>query len=171
MAFCEHSTNTKALFRCFCLVISLVVVGPFLSQAKAEEFGGPSFSKGMWHFVRTLEIVVSARNRQRLFKREMTRCVDPTQAMKVTFSSAPVGNCVAAKPERTDNTYIFSNRCDYMGPVRTVITVKGDEAYTEINELTVGDLPKMDLVVARRIGDCHENVENLHRPPVSPAQH
>src|ERR1700731_4741190 len=113
-----------------------MVLGPLSSQARAETAESPSFRKGMWHFVRTLEIVVSARNRQRVFKREMTRCVDPTQAMKATFSSAPVGNCVAAKPERTDNKYVFSNRCDYMGPVRTVITVEGDEAYTEVNELT-----------------------------------
>jgi hypothetical protein len=160
----------KGLCRCFCVVISFFLVGPFLSQAKAEEFNGPNFRKGMWHFVHTLELVVSARNRQRLFKREMTRCVDPTQAMKVTFSSASVGNCVSAKPERTDNTYIFSNRCDYMGPVRTVITVQGDEAYTEINELTVGDLPKMDLVVAHRVGDCHDDAEQPRRPSVSSVQ-
>ena len=92
--------------------------------------------------------------------REMTRCVDPTHAMKATFSSAPVGNCVSATPERSDNKYTFANRCDYMGPVSTVITVHSDESYTEINELHVGKLPRTELVVAKRIGDCQEDAPN-----------
>ena len=70
----------------------------------------------------------------------MTRCVDPTQAMKATFSSASIGSCHSSRPEKVSNKYIFSNRCDYMGPVSTVITVQSDEAYTEVNELTVGQL-------------------------------
>jgi hypothetical protein len=84
----------------------------------------------------------------------MTRCVDPTQAMKATFSSASVGNCHSSRPEKISNKYIFSNRCDYMGPVSTVITVLSGDAYTEVNELRVGQVPRTDLVVARRISDC-----------------
>jgi hypothetical protein len=114
----------------------------------------------MWHFVRTLELVVSSKNRQRLLAREMTRCVDPTQAMKVTFSTAPVGNCVSARPERSGNRYTFANRCDYIGPVSTTITVHSDESYTEANVLTVGKLPRSELVVARRIGDCEGEAAN-----------
>ena len=87
----------------------------------------------------------------------MTRCVDPTQAMKATFSSASIGSCHPSKPEKISNKYIFSNRCDYMGPVSTVITVQSDEAYTEVNELRVGQIPRKDLVVAKRIGDCRED--------------
>jgi hypothetical protein len=163
MIFRKHSSNPGNPFRCVWVAISFMVVGP-ISQATAEEFNGPNFRKGMWHFVRTLEMVVSARNRHRLLEREMTRCVDPTQAMKVTFSSAPVGDCHSAKPEKTNNSYTFSHRCDYMGPVRTVITVESDEAYTEVNELTAGDLPRTESVVARRIGDCHDDVGVSHRP-------
>jgi hypothetical protein len=37
-----------------------------------------------------------------------------------------------------------------------VIEVEGDAAYTEINELTVGNFPRKDIVVARRIGDCQK---------------
>jgi hypothetical protein len=120
----------------------------------------------MWHFVRTLELVVSSKNRQRLISREMTRCVDPTQAMKVTFSTAPVGNCVSARPERSGNKYTFANRCDYIGPVSTIITVHSDESYTEANELTVGKLPRSELVVARRIGDCEGEAANSGRQAV-----
>jgi len=147
-----------------------MVAGSSLSQASAAEFNGPSFRKGMWHFVRTLELVVSSRNRHQLFEREMTRCVDPTEAMKVTFSSASVGDCRSAKPERANNEYTFSNRCDYMGPVRTVITVQSDEAYTEVNELTVGNLPRTDSVVARRIGDCQDSTEISRQSSAQPIQ-
>jgi len=93
----------------------------------------------------------------------MTRCVDPTEAMKATFSSASVANCHSAKPERVANKYMFSNRCDYMGPVTTVITVQSDEAYTEVNELKVGNLPRTDLVVAHRVGDCQSDGAKLVR--------
>jgi hypothetical protein len=120
----------------------------------------------MWHFVRTLELVVSSKIRHRLLAREMTRCVDPTQAMKVTFSTAPVGSCVSAKPQKLGNKYTFANRCDYMGPVSTVITVHSDESYTEANELTVGKLPRSELVVARRIGDCEADTGTSGRQAV-----
>jgi hypothetical protein len=113
----------------------------------------------MWHFVRTLDLTVHQKTKQRLLEREMTRCVDPTVAMKATFSSPSVGNCVSAKPERSDNKYTFANRCDYMGPVSTVITVHSDESYTELNELTVGKLPRTELVVARRVGDCQDDAQ------------
>jgi hypothetical protein len=165
MTFGDGIAWSKISARLLGVTTSLLVAMPLLaSQAQAEEgFGGPTFRKGMWRFVRTLEIVHS-NVRQKVLEREMTRCVDPTQAMKVTFSSAPVGNCHSAKPEKVNNRYIFSNRCDYMGPVRTVITVQSDEAYTEVNELRVGQLPRTDLVVARRIGECHEESATLGQP-------
>ncbi len=81
----------------------------------------------------------------------MTRCVDPTHAMKATFSSASIGSCHSSRPEKVSNKYIFANRCDYMGPVSTVITVQSDEAYTEVNQVTVGKLPKDGS------SDCQEN--------------
>ena len=141
------------------------VAAPLLPpSAQADEaFEGPKFRKGEWQFVRTLEATMHARGKVRLLEREMTRCVDPTEAMKATFSSAPVGNCHSAKPEKVANKYIFSRRCDYMGPVSTVITVQSDEAYTEVNELTVGRMPRTDLVVAQRIGDCHDDSAKFAR--------
>ena len=89
----------------------------------------------------------------------MTRCVDPTLAMKATFSSPSVGNCVTAKPEKSDNKYTFANRCDFMGPVSTVITVHSEESYTELNEITVGKLPRQELVIAKRVGDCQDDTQ------------
>jgi hypothetical protein len=125
--------------------------------AQGDQSFGPSFRKGLWRFVRTLDIVrTSNKNmKYRVVDREMTRCVDPTQAMKATFSSAAIGSCVPDKPQRVGNKYIFGHRCDYMGAVSTVITVRSDEAYTELNEVSQGEHPRTDLVVATRIGDCN----------------
>jgi len=155
----------RVRLRYFCLAIALIAVAPLSSQARAEGSDVPSFRKGLWHFVRTLELVAHRKTKYRLLEREMTRCVDPTVAMKATFSSPSVGNCVSAKPEKSDNKYTFSNRCDYMGPVSTVITVNSDESYTEVNELTVGNLPRTELVVAHRVGDCQDDTQNSGGSP------
>jgi hypothetical protein len=58
-----------------------------------------------------------------------------------------------------------------MGPVSTVITVQSDEAYSEVNQLTVGQLPRTDLVIARRIGDCREDSAALGQPSDLPIEH
>jgi len=167
MTFCDGLAKPRVRLRYFCLVIALCAIGPLSSQAKAQDFEGPSFRKGMWHFVRTLDLVIHRKTKQRLQEREMTRCVDPTVAMKATFSSPSVGNCVSAKPEKSDNKYTFSNRCDYMGAVSTVITVHSDESYEEVNELTVGKHPRSELVVAKRVGDCQEDAQSSGGPSVS----
>jgi hypothetical protein len=167
MTYRDGLAKPRARLRYFCLAIALLAVGPLSSQAKAEGFDGPSFKKGLWHFVRTLELVAHRKTKYRLLEREMTRCVDPTVAMKATFSSPSVGNCVSAKPEKSDNKYTFSNRCDFMGPVSTVITVDSEESYTEVNELTVGKLPRTELVVAHRVGDCQDDIQSSGRSSVS----
>ena len=167
MTYRDGLAKPRARLRYLCLAIALLAVGPLSSQAKAEGFDGPSFKKGLWHFVRTLELVAHRKTKYRLLEREMTRCVDPTVAMKATFSSPPVGNCVSSKPEKSDNKYTFSNRCDFMGPVSTVITVDSEESYTEVNELTVGKLPRTELVVAHRVGDCQDDTQNSGRSSVS----
>ena len=155
-------------------VFALIVAVPFLavpaqaqdrqapvapakvSQAEVSQTEAPSFRKGLWRFIRTLDVVRNANKnvKYRLVDKEMTRCVDPTHAMKTTFSSAPVGSCVSDKPEKVGNKYTFGHRCDYMGAVSTVITVHSNESYTEVNEVSTGDNPKTDLVTATRIGDC-----------------
>jgi len=121
-----------------------------------QSFSGPSFRKGLWRFIRTLDVVKTANKnfKYRVVNAETTRCVDPTYAMKATFSSEPVGSCVSDKPEKVGNKYTFGHRCDYMGAVSTVITVRSDEAYTELNEVSTGEHPRTDMVVATRIGDC-----------------
>jgi hypothetical protein len=123
--------------------------------ANAESFEGPSFQQGMWHFERKLErIGRPSKQRSVIMRQEMTRCVDPTNSMKATFASPDIGHCRSAKPDVHGHQYYFSMRCDYMGPVKTTITVESKAAYTEVNEMAVGPFPRVDTVIARRIGDC-----------------
>jgi hypothetical protein len=123
--------------------------------ANADEW--PKFRRGIWQFERTLALTgreFASDEDRVVFKREMRRCVDPSEAMRETFRPVSVGNCHSQRAERVANKYVFALRCDYMGPVRTTIDVESDAAYTEINELEVGKLPRTDTVIARRIGDC-----------------
>jgi hypothetical protein len=141
------------------LAVAMAGVATFListsAPVKADEIEAPQFRKGLWSFERTLERIREAPHpNQLLVQEKVTRCVDPTLAMKAIFASPSIGNCNSSRPELINNRYIFAKRCDFMGPVRTEITVESLEAYTELNVLTVGSFPRKDIVVARRIGDC-----------------
>jgi hypothetical protein len=127
----------------------------FTSVTAKAEIETPQFRKGLWSFERTLERIREAPHlNQMLAQEKITRCVDPSLAMKHIFASPSIGSCTSSRPELIDNRFVFAKRCDFMGPVRTEITVESDESYTELNVLTVGAFPRSDLVVARRIGDC-----------------
>jgi hypothetical protein len=120
----------------------------------ANEIGSPQFRKGLWSFQRTIERIRESHPNQLLVQEEMTRCVDPSLAMKAIFSSPPIGSCTSTKPVLINNRYVFANRCDFMGPVRTEIIIESDESYIELNVLSVGAFPRVDTVVAQRIGNC-----------------
>jgi hypothetical protein len=141
-------------------IFVISALGGMLGSAttiRAEEFEGPSFQQGMWAFERTLENVgPSSRLPNATFasKQEMLRCVDPTEAMKETFRSSNIGDCHSARPEKIDNRYVFSLRCDFTGPVRTEIEVGSDSGYTETNETAAGKYVKREIVIAHRVGDC-----------------
>jgi hypothetical protein len=144
------------------LSTAAVIVGATLmswcamSPALAVSEDWPKFRRGVWQFDRTLAAArPTPEGKIQIFsKQQMRRCVNPSEAMKETFKVTNIGSCHSSRPERVDNQYMFALRCDYMGPVRTTISVESDVAYTEINELRVGDLPRTDTVVAKRIADC-----------------
>ena len=130
------------------VALSLVV----LPALASESSDWPKFRKGLWQFERTL---AANANGGVIFKREMTRCVDPSESMRETFRSGSVGACRSSRPDQVaSNKYVIAQRCDYMGPVRTTILVESDTAYTEVNEVQVGALPRTDTVIARRIAEC-----------------
>jgi hypothetical protein len=138
-------------FKRICVAIALAMAATAMSSlARAEPFEGPHFRKGLWRFDRTLGTLDQGGAR----RQQMTRCVDPTNAMKGIFASLDVGNCRSTRAERTQSGYSFANRCDYLGPVRTTITVHSEDAYTELNVSTTGAFRQVDKVIAQRIGDC-----------------
>jgi hypothetical protein len=132
---------------------ALILLTPEI--AAAEQIERPKFRSGLWRFERTVEYVRRPPNVNLvLTQSNTTRCVDPNVAMVGVFASPNVGNCRSEKPQRFGSQYIFSNRCDFMGPVSTVITAESDVSYVEINTLATEPLPKRDTVVAHRIGEC-----------------
>ena len=144
--------------RCLAAIVGIASSSWLLVTATtAQADGWPTFRKGLWQFEHTLALtrkVDEGEGNPLVFKREMKRCVDPSEAMKETFRPLSVGNCHSMRPERVANKYVFALRCDYMGPVRTTIEVESDGAYTEVNELQVGPFPRKDTIVARRIAEC-----------------
>jgi len=143
------------------LGISLVaglVLSALPTGQQSLAYDGPTFSKGMWLFQRSTEFVtkhwVLPNARRVKVEQPVVRCVNPTEAMIETFRSVSIGACQSTPPERKKNTFVFAKRCDYLGPVKTVISVESDTAYRETNELLTSASPKRDIVVARRLGDC-----------------
>jgi len=70
-----------------------------------------------------------------------------------TFRQVSIGSCTSTLPEKQKTTFLFAKRCDYLGPVKTLISVESETAYVETNE-TIGSSPKKEIVKARRIRDC-----------------
>ena len=145
---------------CFAARIVLLGLLSFLSaSALADEFEGPNFRKGLWRFDRMVSNgggSATLPSATFVSSHQVTRCVDPTLAMRETFKPAVIGRCRSAMPEKTGNRYVFSLRCDFMGPARTTIEVQGESAYVEINEFIGSKPPRTETIIARRIGDCGE---------------
>ena len=141
-----------------CMVLS-GLLSCFSASALAQEFDGPSFQKGLWRFDRMVSNGGSATLPSATFvsSNQVTRCVDPTNAMRETFKPAVIGGCRSATPEKIGNRYVFSLRCDFMGPARTTVEVHSDSAYVEVNEFIASKPVKTETIIARRIGDCGES--------------
>jgi hypothetical protein len=140
--------------------IALAALSSSIAPVAAEEFDGPTFQRGLWRFERSLSNGGgSAHLPSATFvsSQQTTRCVDPTNAMRETFRPVAVGNCRSAPPERIRNRYVFSLRCDFMGPARTTIDVESDTAYVEIHEFIASKPPRKEMIIARRIGECGDS--------------
>jgi len=147
-----------------CVSAACIVLSGFLSclgaSAQAEEFAGPSFRKGLWRFDRMVANgggSATLPSATFVSSQQVTRCVDPTNAMRETFKAVVIGGCRSVTPEKIGNRYVFSLRCDFMGPARTTIEVQGESAYVEINEFIASKPPKTETIIARRLGDCGES--------------
>lgn len=152
---------------CVCTgLLSLLFVLPLAAQSQG--YDGPVFAKGLWSFERSLEVssrtAETPRSKHVRVDPTMTRCVDPTEAMKETFRSVSIGQCQPTAPEKGKNTYRFAKRCDHLGPVTTTIAIESPTAYREINETLAPAAPKKETVVARRVGDCGSVAERGTAP-------
>jgi hypothetical protein len=121
-------------------------------------YDGPTFRSGLWKFERTLETDGKPTDRLQtsglLIDRQMTRCVNPTSAMKAEFTPLPFGTCKTTDLRKTDGGYVFQRICGSGAPIKTKIDVKSDSAYTEINEGNIGKISTKETIVAQRVGDC-----------------
>lgn len=143
------------------LAAAILSVLPLGGQLQA--YDGPTFSKGLWLFQRSTEFVsrhwVLPNARRIKVEPAVVRCVNPTESMIETFRPVTIGSCQSTLPEKQTSTFVFAKRCDYLGPVKTVISVESETAYRETNETLAGPSPKKDIIVARRIGDCGTSPE------------
>ena len=135
------------------------VVALFAATPACLAYDSPTFRNGLWKFERTLETDGKETNRLQtsglLIAREMTRCVNPTSAMEAQFTA--FGACKPKNFRKTDGGYVFQKICGRLAPIETQIDVKGDSAYTEINQGSTGKIVSKETIVAQRVGDC------LHR--------
>jgi hypothetical protein len=131
----------------------------YASSSDASAYDGPTLRRGLWKFERTLETDRQPTDRLETnglpIKRQMTRCVDPTKALKAEFTPLKVGGCDIKELQKTDDGYSFQRVCRGLTPIKTAIDVKSDSAYTEINKGNIGQISTTEIVVGRRIGDCH----------------
>jgi hypothetical protein len=136
-----------------------------LSATSSEGFSydGPTLRRGLWKFERTLETNGKPTDRRQtdglLIDRHITRCVDPTKALKAEFMPLEVGACNVRDVRKKDDGYVLQKSCRGTTPIKTEINIKGDSAYTEINEGKIGKIPTKEIVEAHRVGDCHSQRE------------
>ena len=155
LARCEGRSNS--LRRPAKLAVT-AAIALFAAMPACLAYNGPTLRSGLWKFERTLEADGKATNRLPTsglsIDREMTRCVNPTTALKAEFTASPFGACKTKDVRKTDAGYVFRRACESGAPIETRIDVKDDSAYTEINQGSIGKLSTKETVVAQRIGDC-----------------
>jgi hypothetical protein len=89
--------------------------------------------------------------------REMTRCVNPTSALKAEFTPSHFGVCKTKDVRKTNGGYVLQKACESGVPIETQIDVKNDGAYTETNKGSIGKISTKEIVVAQRVGDCERS--------------
>jgi hypothetical protein len=160
-------TRRFTSLRVLVLVVGLcLVMTPLGSQPRA--YDGPTFEKGLWLFQRSTEFItrhwVLPNARRIKVEPAQIRCVNPTEAMVEIFRPVRIGSCESSVPEKRNQNFIFAKRCDYLGPVKTVISVESGVAYRETNETLSSGSPKKDIIVARRVGDCAIKADDRPAP-------
>jgi hypothetical protein len=141
------------------MMLAIAVACALLATNSAGfAYDGPSFRGGLWKFERTLETDGKANDRLQTsglpIDRQIIRCVNPTLELKAELTPLKVGGCSAKDLRKTDDGYVFQKVCGDAAPIKTEINVKGDSAYTETHQGSIGKIPTKETVVAQRVGDC-----------------
>lgn len=153
-----HCEGKSILVRCPGMLAAAAATALFAAVPACRAYDGPTFRSGLWKFERTLE--TDGKPTDRLptsglpIDREMTRCVDPTSALKAEFTPSHFGACETKEVRKTDSGYVLQKTCGSGGPIETQIDVKNDSAYTEINQGSIGKISTKETVAAQRVGDC-----------------
>jgi hypothetical protein len=143
------------------VIFAVAAAACALLAAKSESFAddGPVLRGGLWKFERTIETNGEPTNRLQTsglpIDRDATRCVDPTQALKLELAPLQFGVCSVKDLRKTDHGYVFEKICSGATPIKTELNVESDSAYTEVNEGTIGKMSTKETLVAHRVGDCH----------------
>jgi hypothetical protein len=143
------------------VLAAAAAIALFAAMSACLAYDGPTFRSGLWKFERTLE--ADGKPTDRLptsglsINREMTRCVDPTSALKAEFTPSGFGACKIKDVRKTDGGYVFQKTCGGDVAVETRIDVKNDSAYTETNQGSIGNISTKETVVAQRVGDCERS--------------
>jgi hypothetical protein len=92
------------------VLAAAAVTALFAVMPACLAYDGPTFRSGLWKFERTLE--TDGKPTDRLptsglsIAREMTRCVDPTSALKAEFTPSHFGACNTKEVRKTDGGYV-----------------------------------------------------------------
>lgn len=138
---CEDKSSS---FRRPGLLAAAAATVLFAAMPACLAYDSPTFRGGLWKFERTLE--TDGKPTDRLptsglsIDREMTRCVNPTSALKVEFTLSHFGACKTKGVRKTDGGFVFRRTCGSGAPIETRIEVKNDSAYTESNQGSIGKL-------------------------------
>ena len=140
-------------------MLAIATACAVFAPSPASAYDGPTLRPGLWQFERTLETDGKPTDRLETnnlpIDPQMTRCVDPTVTLKAEFTPRKVDACGIKDLQKTDDGYTFQRICRGLSPIKTKINIKGDSAYTVINQGNIGKLSSTEIVVARRVGDCH----------------
>jgi hypothetical protein len=90
------------------------------------------------------------------------RCASPSEQWKVENAALLKMGCKLSAIERTRSTYRFTSECDLRtrrgrelkSTRKSVIKVRGDQAFELSVRGTSNGHPVDDLIVGKRIGDC-----------------
>ena len=136
------------------LAAGVILLGVSAADAKDP----PRLRAGLWEFDRTLEVNGTQTDRlltsNLLIKPRETRCVDPNAALKAASRPLFLGTCRVTRTQPSDNEYVTTTYCGGGAPVKSVMKVESETAYTQTHEGKIGANTTKDIVVARRIGDC-----------------